>query len=159
MVRILHVPCEWNVRKLVLFSLLPPVPSAAPTSVASTAANMSIFLTWQELPSEEQNGVILQYRVIVYMLAINETQQLETTETSLVLPDLHPFYLYELVVAGETSAGVGPYSHPVLQQLPEASEWCKPRYVALKFFLRHNNNKMLVMHQELASYIVNQGFI
>ena len=96
-------------------------PSGPPQSITSTTHNTSILLTWQPVPPEQQNGVITQYTVTVYTLTTNESQQLVTTDTSIEVLDLHPFYLYELIVAAETTVGVGPYSQPVLQQIPAAS--------------------------------------
>lgn len=70
---------------------------------------------------EKQNGVILGYNVIMHTLDTNESRQLETVETFLEVTGLHPFYLYEVMVAAETSVGLGPYSNPVNQQLTPAS--------------------------------------
>ena len=98
------------------------VPSGSPTSITSTASNDSILLAWQPPPPNKQNGIIIQYHVILYTLATNESEYFETNETSIYLVNLHPFFLYEMVVAAETSIGAGPYSQPVLQQLPEASK-------------------------------------
>lgn len=84
--------------------------------------NTSILIAWQPLLLEKQNGVIQKYHVTVYTPATNQSQPLETNETWVELAGLHPFYLYEVTVAAESGAGVGPESQPVLQQLPEASE-------------------------------------
>ena len=70
---------------------------------------------------EQQNGVILHYLVAIYTVPTNESWQLETNETSIEIPNLHPFFLYELTVAAENGAGMGPKSQPELHQLPEAS--------------------------------------
>lgn len=78
-------------------------------------------MAWQPPPLQQQNGLIQLYHVVIYTVPTNKSQQLETNETSIEVPDLHPFYLYELMVAAKTSAGMGPYSQPELQQLPEAS--------------------------------------
>lgn len=98
-----------------------PVPSGSP-SVNSVVTNTSIILTWEPLPLEQQNGNVFMYHVIIYTLKTNASQEFDTDELSIEIPDLHPFYWYELVVAAETSVGVGPFSRPVIQQLPEASE-------------------------------------
>ncbi len=97
-------------------------PSGSPSSLTSSSVNTTITFTWLPLPLEQQNGIILQYLVTIYAIPTNETEQLETRETSIVIPNLHPFYLYELQVAAETRAGVGQQSPPVTHQLPEASK-------------------------------------
>lgn len=80
------------------------------------------MLTWQPLSLDKRNGIIHKYRVTFYQVTTNssEANLLETNETSIEIPNLHPFYLYELLVAAETRAGVGPNSQPLLHQLPEA---------------------------------------
>lgn len=98
------------------------VPSGSPSSLTSSATNTSITLSWQPISSEQQNGVLLKYRVTIYTVANNDSEVLETNATSIEIPNLHPFYLYEMVVAAENRAGVGPDSQPKLHQLPEASE-------------------------------------
>lgn len=96
------------------------VPSGSPSNLHPTSTNTSITLTWEPLPLEQRKGVILKYWVTLYGVITNTTDQLETNETSIEIPNLHPFYQYQLSVTAENSAGVGPISQPVLYQLPEA---------------------------------------
>lgn len=111
-----HSPCNYN---LPIIDFL--VPSESPSSVATRATNNSILLTWLPPSPENQNGIIHRYRLEVLCLNTNESQQLMANESFFEISNLHPFYSYQITIAAETHAGIGPYSSPVIQQLPPAS--------------------------------------
>jgi len=93
----------------------------SPTNFSATHVNSTaLTLRWQPPPPEQRNGVITQYVVNITRLSISGQVPsiLYTTETSIVVGMLHPYYTYTCKVAAETNVGRGPFSI-VVAQLPE----------------------------------------
>ena len=86
------------------------VPTSAPTNPIGTATNArTIRLSWGEPPSNQQNGIIREYRVNITEVATGRVFQRVSTTTSIEITSLHPFYVYEWTVSAFT-VGEGPYS-------------------------------------------------
>uniref|UniRef100_A0A8C8Y2W3 Sidekick cell adhesion molecule 1 n=1 Tax=Panthera leo TaxID=9689 RepID=A0A8C8Y2W3_PANLE len=93
------------------------VPSAAPENVSAEAVSSTqILLTWASVPEQDQNGLILGYKVRVqeldpeprsHVVRGNHTQ-------SALLTGLRKFVLYELQVLAFTRIGNGVPSSPLL---------------------------------------------
>ena len=81
----------------------------------------SLLLSWELPVPEHQNGIILQYHVNIRTLNTNSSENMVARNTSITLSDLHPFYTYEMMVAAESSVGVGPYSQIASRSMPETS--------------------------------------
>ena len=94
-------------------------PTASPQTVSgSSVSSTSISLSWLPPASGSQNGIIRRYDI---QLVENETGNVfnyNTTETSLTISSLHPYYNYQCSVAAYT-VGLGPFSDPVVIQTPE----------------------------------------
>ena len=91
------------------------------TALSATPVNSTaLTLRWQPPPPEDRNGVITQYVVNITGLSVpgQEPSVLQTTETSIVVGQLHPSYTYAFKVAAVTSVGQGPYT-TLSSQLPE----------------------------------------
>ena len=86
------------------------VPTSAPTNPIGTATNArTIRLSWGEPPSNQQNGIIGEYRVNITEVATGRVFQRVSATTSIEITSLHPFYVYEWTVSAFT-VGEGPYS-------------------------------------------------
>ncbi|XP_039734833.1 protein sidekick-1 [Pteropus medius] len=96
------------------------VPSAAPENVSAVAVSSTqILLTWASVPEQDQNGLILGYKVLFraqdadpeprsHVVRGNQSQ-------SALLAGLRKFVLYELQVQAFTRIGAGvPSSPPAL---------------------------------------------
>ena len=101
---------------ILIFFLVPSGPPLSVYIVQTT--NTSLLLSWEAPALEHQNGVILKYHITFNN---NTLEKLDATNTSIALLNLHPFYTYELLVAAESSAGVGPRSKSVFYTMPQTS--------------------------------------
>ena len=70
----------------------------------------AVFLSWDPLDEEDQNGIILGYNVNVTVVSTGYTFQLSTTTASISVTSLKPFSVYIFHVAAFTEVGDGPYS-------------------------------------------------
>ena len=89
------------------------------TSPSST----SLLVTWDHPSAPERNGVITNYTVIRQTGSEAITIELPNNDTSLLLTDLMPFTVYNITVAGSTSAGRGEFTTRVTMRTPIDSEW------------------------------------
>ena len=67
---------------------------------------------WDELPSEDENGIIRYYLVNVTETNTGYHYQTTSTTTDIALTILHPYYTYSITVAAYTIEE-GPFSAPV----------------------------------------------
>ena len=98
------------------------VPSYPPLNLSVYVQNSThAMVMWEDPDQDQHNGVITDYRV-----KLIETDTLDTFPIltvilmPLMLPDLHPFYTYQLQVAAATSVGVGPYTQLFAFRMDEA---------------------------------------
>ena len=105
------------------------VPTEVPQNVTVTVeSSRSVMLTWERPPLEEENGLLVCYRVIVietqihYMDNGTEITGMETYLNRIynvseghtqLIDGLHPDYNYTVRIAAATEAGIGPFSDPV----------------------------------------------
>lgn len=76
-----------------------------------TVASNSIRLEWTPPPPDKQNGYISQYILNVTALGIEfGTFVIFSNTASIEIDNLHPYTVYTIAVAAETSIGVGPFS-------------------------------------------------
>ena len=94
-------------------------PSRAPKEVTiGLILPTSIVLQWQPPPLDSQNGMIRSYEIVLVEQESGITSTYTTTETTLTISSLHPYYIYEYRVAVVTIA-IGPFSEPAsVQTLP-----------------------------------------
>ena len=89
------------------------------TSPSST----SLLVTWDHPPAPDRNGVITNYTAIRQTGSEIIMIELPSNDTSLLLMDLMPFTVYNITVAGSTSAGRGEFTSPVTMRTRIDSEW------------------------------------
>ena len=96
---------------------LSTVPHSPPTDIQATSTTPTeITVTWDIVPSIDQNGIITMYEVLYVPLETfteaigNLTRNVSMPEMSVVLTDLQEFNSYDIFVRAYTSVGEGPYS-------------------------------------------------
>ena len=82
-------------------------------SVDSTTLNA----TWSPPPQELINGIIDYYYIRVDVSEVSEQYDYQTSETSLLITELHPYYTYTVLVAAVT-VSPGPLSMGYTVQTP-----------------------------------------
>ena len=93
-----------------MFYSVTTAPVSPPEDLNVTAlTSMSFILTWSSPPLPSQNGVIRGYRINVTELETGRVQLLNSTDVSLSVTLLHPYYTYICQVSAFTVA-YGPYS-------------------------------------------------
>ena len=72
---------------------------------------MTVYLSWEPLPSDTKNGIIREYIIHVSVPTDTTDDFMEVSNTTFhTLSNLNPFYTYEIKVAAVT-IGPGPYSN------------------------------------------------
>ena len=103
----------------------PSVPSAAPEFTVSTTAT-SVTITWQRLPTCEQNGVITNYTIAYRMeggMDMNFTEMVvDAANLTAVVTPLTPYTNYTLKMAASTSVGRGKFGPEMTVQTNESSK-------------------------------------
>ena len=75
---------------------------------------------WDEPPLDQQNGPIIGYSVQVMRVDSADSIEIFTHDNDTTITELIPYTNYEWRVAGQTVAGIGPFSSIVIQQtLPD----------------------------------------
>ncbi|XP_022805776.1 protein sidekick-2-like [Stylophora pistillata] len=98
-------------------------PIRGPEGISSSAVNSKkINITWVGLPREVAYGFIVNYEVRISLLENCSHSQstypstINTTSTYILVTGLYLCAKYEVSVRGDTAAGPGPYSIPVIVQ-------------------------------------------
>ena len=98
------------------------------------------MVSWDEVPPIDQNGIIINYRVLYQPLetfggAIGPLNvNVSMTDMSIVLMDLEEYVSYNISVQAFTSAGEGPYSDGVLAMTNEdGNSACKSDVINTEF--------------------------
>ena len=93
------------------------VPSGAPTiNQAMVISPTEVEVSWFEVDPIHQNGIITVYEVDYQPLTdfgSEDVTHVNTTNTTIVLMDLHESVQYNITVRAFTSVGGGPFSNPV----------------------------------------------
>ena len=77
---------------------------------ASVVTSRSLSLIWNPPPLEDQNGVIIHYRINITVLDSMEMFQLLSDNSSITVNSLIPYTTYMLTIAAETAVCEGPFS-------------------------------------------------
>ena len=114
------------IRNCLFTHLSPPsVPSAAPEFTVSTTAT-NITITWQPLPTCEQNGVITNYTIAYRMeggMNMNFTEMVvDAASLTAVVTPLTPYTNYTVKMAASTSVGRGEFGPEMTVQTNESSK-------------------------------------
>ena len=99
-------------------------PSGHPQAVkAKSVSSTSIELSWEEIPTVEQNGNVTHYEIHYSVGDMNSFEQpptvIVTTDGPMLntrLQGLEEYTLYNISVRGVTIVGSGPSSPPVMDQ-------------------------------------------
>ena len=95
-------------------------PSSPPENfVALPIDPHSVNFTWDPLPLEDQNGLIVGYVINVTVTATGRMFQLTSSTNTLRVNFLEPFTIYICTIAAQTSVGLGPFSTTVAVMTPE----------------------------------------
>ena len=86
------------------------MPDGAPLNVVATAVtSRSILVSWEPPETDQQNGVIQHYMLVVRETETSSSLSYTSRTTSFTVSDLHPAYTYTVEVAAVT-VGVGPFT-------------------------------------------------
>ncbi len=100
------------------------VPSRPPVvTKAMIISPMEVEFSWLEVDLIHQNGIITVYEVDYQPLTdfgSEDVTRVNTTNTTIVLMDLHESVQYNITVRAFTSVGGGPFSNPVASVTHEA---------------------------------------
>ena len=136
----LHTPCT----HVLLFPQLstPSVPSAAPMFTVNTTAT-SIVVTWQSLPTCDENGFIINYTIAYKMEggSFIEVAVDAANRTAVVTP-LTPFTNYTIKMAASTSVGRGEFG---LEEKVRTDESGKRNVSKLEFLLDSTSMQPVVV--------------
>ena len=98
----------------------PIAPSGFPLSFSGAAiSSTEIQFHWSPPGQEDQNGIITKYLLDVTALDRNHTLQIIATSTTAHVNNLKPYTTYSCTVAAETISGLGPFSFPIIINMPE----------------------------------------
>ena len=102
------------------------VPNAPPASVTgNNVTSASIFVQWDEVPANNQNGIIVNYTV-TYTELPNGSPTAEVViapKRSTTLTGLKKFTNYSITVFASTAKGAGNRSDPIIVITDEDSEY------------------------------------
>ena len=97
-------------------------PSSPPTNVsADVIDSTTAVLSWEFPPAADHNGIIRFFAINLTETDSGSQIELTVEAAQKILSSLHPFYTYKIEVAAVTTDR-GPYSPPILFQLPEDGE-------------------------------------
>ena len=98
-------------------------PTAPPRNLSTIFVNSTtITLFWDPPPSDQINGYIRHYLVVVTEHETVSEFQVQSNSTQVTLQSLHPYYTYTCRVAAVTT-GPGPYTRNITVQLLEDGEF------------------------------------
>ncbi len=104
--------------RVIIISLV--APTSPPADINIEALNSITFqLSWA--PPAHINGIIRKYIINVTEVETHSEMKLVSLELTNTVQPLHPFYHYKCTLSAVTIAP-GPWSKPIIIQLPEAGE-------------------------------------
>ena len=115
------------------------VPTEVPLSISFfVKSSNNITLLWKPPSLQEQNGLLVQYHVIIIEtqilyfdngrvisqlgMSFNRTYNVSEGRTQLI-DMLHPSYNYTVRIAAATVVGIGPFSDPITVMTLEDGEY------------------------------------
>ena len=100
-------------------------PNAAPLNVEGhNTSSTSIFVTWDDVPAADKNGIITSYNITYHSLTENHgnSTTVDHPDRQVTLMGLREFVNYSITVSASTVKGNGPESVPVIVSTGEDSE-------------------------------------
>ena len=104
---------DFITRWLTSFPSLPTAPSAPPNNLTEvTKTSSSVTISWGEVPCQDQNSVIVEYRVLYGAVTSGVGGTVTNTSgRTLTVNGLSPYTNYSIEVSAVNSDGaMGPYS-------------------------------------------------
>ena len=102
-----------------------PEPGAPPENVTGqNSSSTSILVTWDEVPADQQNGIITGYTITYHSQTENDngSVQVNSSVRQTELTDLKKYVNYNITVLASTVEGDGPASVPIVVRTDEDSE-------------------------------------
>ena len=102
--------------KTVLTSFISE-PSAAPLNVRGhNTSSTSIFVTWDDVPAADKNGIITSYNITYHSLTENHSNSttVDYPDRQVTLIGLKEFVNYSITVSASTNIGPGPASDAII---------------------------------------------
>ena len=110
--------------KAVLTSFISE-PSAAPLNVRGhNTSSTSIFVTWDDVPAADKNGIITSYNITYHSLTENHSNstRVDYPDRQVTLIGLREFVNYNIRVFASTKIGPGPASDVIVVMTGEDSK-------------------------------------
>ena len=80
-------------------------------------SSTSIFVSWDQVPADKQNGIITSYTIYYQSLTENDNGSVQVTGNPLaqerLITELKEYVEYNITVLASTVKGDGPHSTPV----------------------------------------------
>ena len=127
----------WNV--VGVFVIV--VPNASPANVTgNNVTSTSIFVQWDEVPADNQNGIIVNYTVTYAEVpSVNRgTKIVIAPRTNATLTGLEKYTNYSITVFASTAKGGGSRSDPIIVITDEDSKYIKS---SAEFFCHLNEDQ------------------
>ena len=88
------------------------------------SSSTSILVTWDEVPADQQNGIITGYTITYYSQTENDngTFQVNGSVHQTELTNLKEFVNYNITVFSSTAKGDGPASNPIVARTDQDSK-------------------------------------
>ena len=110
-----------------MISFFTTEPNAPPTNITGyKTSSTSIFVDWGDVPSADQNGIILSYTVnyiAVEPQGNTMTEVVDAPTTQATLRGLNEYTNYSITVFASTSKGRGNFSEPIIVITDEDSKF------------------------------------
>ena len=97
-------------------------PISAPIDAAVSILSPTTLSYLFAPPSEDHNGIIQYYTILVIEIDTNTTFEFTSTNTSILINTLHPHYSYTIQCAAVTVAQ-GPYTSKITTMMPEDGKY------------------------------------
>ena len=101
-------------------------PDDAPQNVqGQNISSTSILVMWDEVPAEQQNGIITGYRITYHSQTENDNGSVlvGASDRQMELTSLKVYVNYNITVFASTVKGYGPASVPIVVRTDQDSEY------------------------------------
>jgi len=102
-----------------------PEPSAAPENVTGqNSSSTSILVMWDEVPADQQNGIITGYNITYKSQTENDNGNVRVNGSvrQTELTNLKEYVNYNITVFASTVKGDGPLSDPIVVRTDQDSK-------------------------------------
>jgi len=102
-----------------------PEPGAAPENVTGqNSSSTSILVMWNEVPADQQNGIITGYTITYHSQTENDngSVQVNGSVRQTELTNLKEYVNYNITVFASTVKGDGPPSDPIVVRTDQDSK-------------------------------------